>query len=59
MSSRSCANRLRRVSYEYHLQSVLTLSDFVSFANRLLTVSGSGRVHSPPITAVTVPTPAV
>jgi hypothetical protein len=32
------------VSYEYNLQSVINLCDFVSSDNRLLTAGHSGRV---------------
>jgi hypothetical protein len=42
-SSTSCASRSRRVSYEYNLPRVINLSDFMSLANRLLTVSRAGR----------------
>jgi hypothetical protein len=59
MSWRCCGNRWRRVSYEYNLQSVINLCDFVSLANRLLTQSRSGGVHEPPIPTVTVATPTV
>jgi hypothetical protein len=58
-SLRSCANHSRRVSQAYNLQSVLNLCDFMSFANRLLTASRSGRVQEPSITTVTGPMPAV
>ncbi len=36
------ASLSRRVSHQYNLQSVLTLSDFASIANWLLTASCSG-----------------
>jgi hypothetical protein len=45
MSWRCCVSRLRRVSYEYNLQSVINLSEIVGLANRLLTARSSGRVQ--------------
>jgi Magnesium chelatase, subunit ChlI len=42
MSSRSCANRLRRMLYEYNLTGVLNLNAFANLAARLMIVKGSG-----------------
>jgi hypothetical protein len=43
MSSKSCTNRLRRVSYTYNLAGVLDLDAFEAFAARLLTSRTWGR----------------
>jgi hypothetical protein len=43
MSSRSCDNHLRRVSYTYNLTGVLDLNFLASFAVRLLSFRGSAR----------------
>ena len=45
MSWRSCGNRSRRVSYTYNLAGVLNLNILATFAARLLTLKGSGRVQ--------------
>jgi Magnesium chelatase, subunit ChlI len=58
-SWKSCASPSMMVSYRYNLPHILNLSDFMSLANRLLIASRSGGVHEPPISTVTVPTPAV
>jgi hypothetical protein len=47
VSSRSCANRWRRVSYTYNFAGVIHFHAFADLAIRLLTATGSGEAREP------------
>jgi hypothetical protein len=45
---RSCANRLRRVSYTYNLAGLLNINTFMALAARLLTFGARAESSSRP-----------